>query len=67
MAQNLDRIVSVSNANLFKLAAQLLGDATQWNRIARINGLTDFIVPGNRDLRIPPSDLNAGNGGILEA
>lgn len=57
--------VQVSGANLFVLAAQYLGDATQWNRIAQANGLTDFLVVGTTTLVLPPYDQNAGNGGIL--
>lgn len=57
--------ITVAGANLFALAAQYLGDATQWNRIAQANGLTDFIVVGTATLVIPPYDLNAGNGGVL--
>jgi nucleoid-associated protein YgaU len=36
-----------------KLAAQLYGDATQWNRIAAINELWDFIIVGTVTLTIP--------------
>ena len=58
--------VSLSAANLFALAAQYLGDATQWNRIAALNGFTDFLVNGlTAPILIPPYDANAGNGGIL--
>lgn len=58
--------VNMSSANLFQLAAQYLGDATQWNRIAQLNGFSDFIVAGlTAPILIPPYDANAGNGGIL--
>lgn len=58
--------ITVSSANLFALAAQYLGDATQWNRIAALNGFTDFLVTGlTAPIALPPYDLNAGNGGIL--
>lgn len=60
--------VNLSSANLFQLAAQYLGDATQWNRIANLNGFTDFLVSGlTSPILIPPYDKNAGNGGILGA
>jgi hypothetical protein len=60
--------LSVASANLFALAAQYLGDATQWNRIAALNGFTDFLVSGlTAPILIPPYDANAGNGGILGA
>lgn len=58
--------VSVSSANLFQLAAQYLGDATQWSRIAALNGFSDFLVTGlTSPILIPPYDKNAGNGGIV--
>lgn len=59
------RTVTVAGANLFALAAQYLGDATQWNRIAQLNGLTDPVVAGVMTLKIPP--VGAGNGGVLGA
>ena len=58
------KTVTVAGANLFRLAAEQLGDATQWNRIARLNGLWDFLVTGTVTLKIPPVDPNA-SGGIL--
>lgn len=56
---------TIAGGNLFALAAQYLGDATQWNRIAQLNGLTDFLIVGTTTLVIPAVDANAGNGGIL--
>lgn len=57
--------ITVTGANLFRLAAQFYGDATQWNRIAAANGLWDFLVPGTMTLVIPAPNPSAGNGGIL--
>ena len=57
--------VTVSGGSLYSLAAQYLGDATQWNRIARLNGLWDPMLVGTVNLWLPPVDANAGNGGIL--
>lgn len=60
--------LNLSSANLFQLAAQYLGDATQWSRIASLNGFTDFLVNGlTAPILIPPYDKNAGSGGILGA
>jgi hypothetical protein len=55
----------VAGGNLFRIAAEQLGDATQWNRIAAANGLWDPFLVGVVTLTIPPVDPNAGNGGIL--
>jgi len=56
---------TAAGGNLFRIAAQQLGDATQWNRIAAANGLWDPFLAGVVTLTIPPVDPNAGNGGIL--
>lgn len=59
------RTITVSGGNLFAIAAQYLGDATQWNRIAQLNGLTDPMLVGTVTLRLPAVSKTAGNGGIL--
>lgn len=59
------RVVQVAGGNLFDLAATYLGDATQWNRIAALNGLWDPFLSGVTSLKIPPVSSAAGNGGIL--
>lgn len=57
--------VTVSGGNLFALAAQYLADATQWYRIAALNGLTDPLITGVVTLKIPAVNAAIGNGGIL--
>ena len=59
------RKITVVGGNLFRLAAEQLGDATQWNRIAAINGLVDPFLQGLTTLTLPAPDASAGNGGIL--
>ena len=59
------RVVTVAGGNLFALAAQYLGDATQWNRIAILNGISDPFITGIVTLKLPSFNANAGNGGIL--
>ena len=39
---------TVSNTNLFAVAATYLGDATQWVRIAQLNGLTTPVASARR-------------------
>jgi nucleoid-associated protein YgaU len=51
-----------AGGNLFQIAAQLLGDATQWLRIAQLNNLTDPVITGVVTLSIPPVDPSAGGG-----
>ncbi len=58
------RIIQVSSRNLFEIAAEELGDALQWNRIARLNGITDPFLTGIYELKIPVYDLTASNGGV---
>ena len=51
-----------AGGNLFRVAAEQLGDATQWNRIARVNGLSDPMLSGVVTLKIPAVDPTAGGG-----
>jgi len=57
------KIITVSGGTLFDVAAAEFGDATQWNRIARLNNLVDPFLPGITTLRIPVA--GPSNGGIL--
>lgn len=54
--------IQVIGGDLFHLAATQLGDATQWIRIAQLNGLTDPNIPGAMTLLIPDVDPNATGG-----
>lgn len=65
MAKKTIQSIRFAGGNLFVIAAQYLGDATQWNRIANLNAMTDPVFTDIRILKIPPVDANAGNGGIL--
>ena len=55
-------IVTVAGGDLFRLALAQLGDATQWNRIAKVNGLSDPVLVGLITLRLPAVDATAGGG-----
>ncbi len=54
--------VQVAGGNLFRLAASYLGDATQWVRIAQLNGLSDPMLSGPQNVRIPDVNPSAGGG-----
>lgn len=56
------RTLLVAGGNLFQIAAQQLGDATQWIRIAQLNQLSDPMLTGVVTLTIPDVDLTAGGG-----
>ena len=56
-------VVTVVGGNLFAIAAQYLGDATQAVRIAQLNGLSDFFLTGTNTLLIPPVSA-AATGGV---
>ena len=56
------RTITVTGGNLFQVAAQQLGDATQWIRIAQANGLSDPMLMGLVTLSIPATDPAAGGG-----
>jgi nucleoid-associated protein YgaU len=59
--------VTVAGGTLFRLAANYLGDATQWNRIALATGrdVFDPWISGVVTVKIPPPDPRGGSGGIL--
>jgi hypothetical protein len=59
------RTILQAGGTLFHVAASELGDATQWLRIARLNGLSDPVIEGVVRLALPPRDPQAG-GGIAE-
>lgn len=52
-----------AGGDLFAMATQAYGDATEWTTIAAANGLTDPIIDGVKTLLIPPTPR--GSGGIL--
>jgi hypothetical protein len=52
----------VVGGDLFRIALQQLGDATQWNRIAALNGLSDPVLQGLVTLILPAVDTTAGGG-----
>jgi len=54
--------ITIPGGNLFQIAAQYLGDATQWNRIAELNGLSDPMIYGLTTLIIPDQNSQAGGG-----
>ena len=58
--------ITVAGGNLFRIAAEQLGDATQWIRIAQLNGLSDFMVLGLITLEMPSVNLNAGGGIVVQ-
>lgn len=52
----------VVGGDLFRIALRELGDATQWNRIAGLNDLSDPVLRGIMTLQIPEVDVSAGGG-----
>ncbi len=54
--------IEVAGGDLFRVAAQYLGDATQWVRIALLNGIADPWLEGPVTLRLPAVDAAAGGG-----
>lgn len=54
--------VLVAGTDLFTVAARELGDATQWFRIAALNGLTDPMLYGLASLDIPDVDASQTGG-----
>ena len=58
------RSVTVVNPNLFALALQYLGDATQAVRIAALNGLADFYPQTGRITLLMPNIDATQTGGV---
>lgn len=58
-------LVRVSNTNLYRLAADHLGDATLWTYIAEANGLIDPWVVPLTEIRIPDPQGLVSTGGVL--
>jgi hypothetical protein len=56
------KTITVAGGNLFRIAAEQLGDATQWLRIAQLNGLNDPMLSGVLTLLVPDQNPNAGGG-----
>lgn len=56
------KTVTVAGGNLFRYAAQHLGDATRWDEIAALSGLDDPWIVGTVTLTIP---VGRRSGGIL--
>ena len=56
------KLLTVAGGNLFRIAAEQLGDATQWIRIAQLNDLADPFLFGVITLRIPDVEPIAGGG-----
>ncbi len=60
--EHLMRTLVSTGGNLFQIAAQQLGDATQWIRIAQLNQLSDPMLTGIVTLLLPDVDPTAGGG-----
>lgn len=57
--------VGPSDISLWHVAARYLGDATQANRIMRLNNLSDTWITSLQDIVLPPVD-SSQTGGIDE-
>ena len=56
------RTIITAGGTLFHVAANELGDATQWIRIAQLNNISDPQLRGVVSLILPDVDPNAGGG-----
>lgn len=56
------QIIPTAGGNLFRIAVEQLGDATQWIRIAQLNGIADPVLLGLTTLKLPGPDPAAGGG-----
>lgn len=58
------KVVRVSNTTLYHVAADELGDAMWWPRIAQLNNLSDPWIGALTELKIP-SPINGSPDGVL--
>jgi hypothetical protein len=56
------RTITVASGNLFQIASVYLQDATQWVRIAQLNGIADPWLSGLVTLNLPDPNPEAGGG-----
>jgi hypothetical protein len=56
------KTIIVSATTLQRVAAEYLNDATQWVRIAQLNGLYNPIISGTVTLSLPTVDPTAPSG-----
>jgi hypothetical protein len=54
--------ITTAGGNLFQIAAAQLSDATQWIRIAQLNGIKDPMLSGLVTLNLPDPNPAAGGG-----
>lgn len=59
------KTITVAGGNLFRIAAERLGSALQWTRIANLNQRPDPWIEGVVTLKIPVSNRSGGYTGIL--
>lgn len=52
--------VSMAGGDLQKVAAKAYGDPTAWTTIARASGLTDPVITGVQNVKVPKTPDNAG-------
>ena len=54
--------ITVCGGTLFGVACDYLDDATQWNRLAKLNQITDPWLNGLVTLAVPDVNPSAGGG-----
>jgi nucleoid-associated protein YgaU len=52
--------ITVVSTTLFQIACQYLGDATQWDRIATLNNISDPWLSGLTTLTLPSTAAPMG-------
>lgn len=55
--------ITVAGGDLFTVAKGLYGDATKWTGLAAANGITDPVLDGTTELKVPKNVPD--NGGVL--
>ena len=60
------RSITVAGGNLFRIASEQLGDATQWIRIAQLNSISDPMLAGVTILLLPEQNVNDSGGIVVQ-
>lgn len=59
------KAVNVAGGNLFSIASDQYGDATEWTVLAKANKLVDPVIAGIKSIKVPNNTTESG--GILKA
>jgi len=60
----MQQVMAQPGTTLFHIAARYLGDASQWSRVALINGIQDPYLNEATTLNLPTALIGLGQGSV---